>query len=104
MKRKQQHLQVYLKAIRQGQEGRKLKRMIAFLTESHLDSNGGYPYDFKWIGDTLAVASLDHDEATQLKTYERDALIAWHDRAVAYLKEDPEETWATACWETMEEE
>jgi hypothetical protein len=80
----------------------KLERMIKFLTESHLDVFGGYPYDCVWIGDTLVVASLDdfkERHRTQIEKYDRKKLIDWHDRAVEFVEEEGE-TMRTALWET----
>jgi len=33
--------------------------VMEFLTESHLDTDGGYPYDWTQIDDTVVIATLD---------------------------------------------
>lgn len=72
----------------------KLRAMVAYLTQSHLDHDGGYPYDYEWFEEdrTLAVASLDPGsgpgggQATSLEVYSRRELLLWYDRAaVVYL-------------------
>ena len=82
----------------------KLERMIEFLTESHLDVFGGYPYDYEWVDDTLIVAALDDAKErhrTLIGKYNREELIDWYDRAVDMF-ETENETFETALWETNE--
>lgn len=76
----------------------KLRAMVAYLTRSHLDHDGGYPYDYEWFEEdgTLAIASLDlgrgpgGGQATSLEVYSRRELLSWYDRAaVVYLDHLP---------------
>jgi len=58
-----------LKAIR-------VQMIIEHLSESHLDNDGGYPFDYGWIGDVLVVAELG-EKGTRLARYSRDYLSEW---------------------------
>jgi hypothetical protein len=68
----------------------KLRGMIEYLCERDADAFGGYPYDFKWIGRTLAVASLYERGGTKLVTYTRKELLRWFDRARRFHKKHKE--------------
>jgi hypothetical protein len=68
----------------------RLNTMIEWLTENHLDSLGGYPHDWKWIGNTLVVADLDDRKernATLLVTYQKIELLRWCKRAEKFMSE-----------------
>ena len=81
-------------------------KMIKFLTESHLDAFGGYPYDWTIIGDQVVVAELDDGkdrQRTQLAIWTVPELLAWHDRAVAEQAADVECDWIDACLEAYPE-
>jgi hypothetical protein len=86
----------------------RLDELIEFLTEDHLDTVGGYPYDYCWLEDKLIVAGLDAGKEynrTQVEIYDRKQLLAWHKRAERFAKKYPEEkeNKATCFWETKEE-
>lgn len=69
----------------------KMDRVIQFLTQGHLESEGGYPYDYLEEGDVFYVAELDDGkerQATLIKTYSHKYLIDWYDRAHCYLSEN----------------
>lgn len=69
----------------------KLERVIAFLTDSHLETYGGYSYDYVECCDVIYVASLDDSKErcrTLIESYRKEHLVAWYDLALAYLKED----------------
>lgn len=73
----------------------KLDRVIEYLTESHLEFHGGYPYDHGIIEDaqTVIVASLDDSKdrlRTQLETYFIPDLMVWFDEAAEIMRGDPE--------------
>jgi TorA maturation chaperone TorD len=61
--------------------------MRRWLTERHLHTEGGYPYDSLWIGDQLIVASLSHDGETTIDVYERGHLLSWFYRALREVEE-----------------
>ena len=61
-----------------------LDAVIAHLTEGPLD-DGGYPYDYEWLGSTLVIAELDHDE---VGLYKRRDLLRWHRLAARFLREN----------------
>lgn len=71
---------------------KKIEKVIEHLTESHLETHGGYAYDYQWIGEYLVVAGLDDAKErnrTKIDTYHRGNIIAWYDRAEAFLKDNP---------------
>lgn len=68
----------------------KLGGMIEYLCERDADAHGGYPYDFKWIGRTLAIAGLYERGGTKLVTYSREELLRWFDRARQFYKKRKE--------------
>jgi len=82
---------------------RSLEKVIEFLTESHLDTYGGYPYDYEIHDDYLFVAELDDGKeraATLLKKYPIAALEAWYKEARKF-KAEYKEDWTCAFFETM---
>ncbi len=84
---------------------KKLEKILEFLTESHLDCYGGYPYDAAKIGTTWIIASLDDFKdrnQTKLEMYKEDALVQWYDRAVEFHRENPKEDFETCMYETEE--
>lgn len=68
-------------------DGAKIEAVIEFLTERHLECNGGYPYDYRIIGNHLIIAELPADLETRLSVYLLDRLPAWYDRAEAEREE-----------------
>jgi len=54
--------------------------VIASLTESHLDTIGGYPYAGLWVGDTFVYATLEDNE-TDIHSITKKQMIAWCKRA-----------------------
>lgn len=81
----------------------KLEKVIEFLTESHLDSDGGYPYDYSThFRGYIVVASLEYDGSTQIDVYKKRDLIRWYDRAIRFQKHYPEEDFKMAMMETDE--
>jgi hypothetical protein len=85
----------------------RLDTMVEFLTESHLDVFGGYPHDYRWIGQTLVVADLDDGKernATQLLVTNRSALIAWCKRAEKYQTKFPNSDIEECLYETERKE
>ena len=82
---------------------KRLDEIIEFLTETHLDTEGGYLYDHCWIGDTLVIAGLDPGKEnlrTSIDTYTRRSLIAWHKRAEKFAAEHSKESSEVCFWET----
>jgi hypothetical protein len=65
----------------------KLDRVIQWLTEGHLESEGGYPYDYETHAGRVFIASLEDDLETELLSYDLKALEKWYDRAAAYVAE-----------------
>jgi len=80
---------------------KKLDKMIERLTTGHLEHAGGYPYDWVRIGDEIVIAELPADNETRIARYYVGDLIAWHDAAIAEMKEYPDTDWASACIDTM---
>jgi hypothetical protein len=71
-------------------ESQAIDTIVTYLTESHLEHHGGYPYDYKWIGDTLVVAGLDDGkarDATELIVLTRNDILTWYKAARAMLPE-----------------
>jgi hypothetical protein len=71
-------------------ESQALDTIVTWLTERHLEYDGGYPYDYEWIGDTLAIAGLDggkENNATTLIVLKRSDILRWHKAALAILPE-----------------
>jgi hypothetical protein len=64
---------------------KKLDLVLEFLTESHLEIDGGYPYDQAKIGSCWVIAGLSSDGSTEIQAFEEDDLIDWYDRAMAFL-------------------
>lgn len=69
-------------------EDEKVEAMLCWVTTGHLESHGGYPFDWHWCGDTLVVAGLDaaKDCATEIVLYTRSQLLAWFDRAAEHMR------------------
>lgn len=66
----------------------KVMAVVAYLTESHLDLYGGYPYDWIAIDQWLIIAELDDGKdrnRTSISTYKRKTIIDWYDSAVHQL-------------------
>ena len=66
----------------------KRDRVIRYLTESHLDSEGGYPYDYDVFMGVVFIAGLDDAKErnrTELLTYNTQHLVDWYDRAADYI-------------------
>ena len=64
----------------------KLDAVVTFLTEAPLD-DGGYPYDYEWLGSTLVIAELDDDGATKIGIYKRSDLLRWYRLASRFLRD-----------------
>lgn len=67
----------------------KTERMVQFLTESHIQTHGGYPYDYIIRGDVLFVAALDDRKErarTEAIAYSIAGLSDWYDRAAEYIR------------------
>lgn len=66
--------------------------------------DGGYPGDIIWIGDTLAYTSANTGEkhGSQLGVITRKEMLAWYNRAVAFLKQHewPDDEINDALYET----
>jgi hypothetical protein len=67
------------------QEEKKLDAVIKHLTEV---GDGGYPGNSLWIGETLAYTSANtcDEYACQLGSITRKEMLAWYDRAAAFLE------------------
>ena len=64
-------------------------KIIEFLTESHLESNGGYPHDYAFVAHHLVIADLNEAKErnqTQLKVYKFSTLRKWLRRARKYAE------------------
>lgn len=48
-------------------------------SDSRLDTSGGYPDRFAFIGNLIVIASLDHDGAPDLKIQDVEKFITEHD-------------------------
>lgn len=62
----------------------------SYLTTSHLDYRGGYPYDYFIWGGGMWVAELDAGKdyaATSLAFYSDGYLLEWKEAANAWFKE-----------------
>jgi hypothetical protein len=64
--------------------------VLNVLVNGHLDSDGGYSYDWEQIGDKIAIASLDGDNETQLLSYSIEYLIEWQEAAAEMYEEENE--------------
>jgi hypothetical protein len=53
----------------------KLEAVIEYLTTRHLEMQGGYPFDYRWFGNKLAIAAIDHDDASRLEVYTKAQLL-----------------------------
>ena len=83
----------------------RLEKMVKFLTEDHLETVGGYPYDWDIIGKRLIIAGLDPGKdyaATSLSSFRVGDVLKWHDRAMLARQKD-DLTWEEACYETWPE-
>ncbi len=63
-------------------------RVIRWLTESHINAYGGYPYDFEIHAGKLFVASLDDGKdrnRTTIDVYDVKSLAAWYNDALSQL-------------------
>ncbi len=68
----------------------KVDRVIEYLTEGHLHSDGGYPYDFVEHAGKIFVATLDDAKErnrTLICVYTIRQLETWYNRAVKHIKE-----------------
>lgn len=67
----------------------KLQVIIDHLTEV---IDGGYPGDHVWIGNTMAYVTQNTGEKydSQLGTITRREMLAWYDRAAAFLEDRPD--------------
>lgn len=88
----------------------KVDAVIAFLTESHLDTFGGYPHDYMEFRGWVIIADLDDGKErnrTVLRTYKRKTLIRWYDDAVSEYggsPDDEDSTFIDALFETQPDE
>lgn len=67
----------------------KIERVLKWLTESHLEMHGGYPYDYFIDRQIVWIAALDggKDRArTSLWSYRITDLVCWYDNALEYIK------------------
>jgi hypothetical protein len=68
----------------------KLQCVIRHLTESHLEVDGGYPYDWCEVAlDFIVIAALDARKelaATKVEVYAKPILIALYDIAVSLIR------------------
>jgi len=81
----------------------RINTMIEFLTESHLDTFGGYPYDWLRIGDKFIIAELDDGKernCTMLRTYKKSQMIAWCKRAEKYREKHTVTKFEECLYET----
>jgi hypothetical protein len=79
------------------QEPYTLEDLEEHITESHLRSRGGYPYDCQWIGDVFAVASIPQDNESRLDTYTKVELETWlaaaNEMRLEAIADGEEEEW-----------
>lgn len=61
-------------------------RLVAYLTEFHLQHQGGYPFDSAVIGEEFVIAEVDDQDETHLRRYPIETLFAWHAQAKEYRK------------------
>ena len=61
--------------------------LIEVLTEMHLSDEGGYPYDYTWVGNVLVVATIDHDNASKIDTYTGRQVRQWIKDANSHIKD-----------------
>ena len=60
------------------------------LTESHLETRGGYPHDWKELPDgSFAVAEITYDGAARLEIYSAQIMSRWVTEMQAMI-DDPE--------------
>ena len=84
-----------------GPEG--MEKVIAVLTAGHLDSFGGYPYDWTEHEGKMFIASLDDGKdrnRTQIESYPLNELRAWEIRARRWREEEPDASWSECVNET----
>lgn len=66
----------------------KIEKVIDYLTTSHLDSFGGYPFPWRRIGDSIVIASSFPDTGkVTLEVYEDTELAKWYDGAALLMAE-----------------
>lgn len=67
-----------------------IENLVLLCDLARIQSQGGYRCDWTWVGDSLVVASMDHDDAPELLVYSREYLEEWQRRAIGMMQEDPE--------------
>jgi len=73
-----------------------LDACVELLTESHLETWGGYPYDYERDGDTLWIAALDSGKdnaATRLERHYITTILTFAFQAQKHAAEDGDEDW-----------
>lgn len=75
------------------------ERLFLYLTESHLDSQGGYPFDSAVIGEEFVIAAIDDQDQSHLYRYPIELLFVWHEQAAKY-KKSTRCDWTSAFIET----
>jgi len=69
----------------------KKRRVIRWLTESHIFVWGGYPHDWEEHAGKLFVADLNDCKErvqTQILSFDLADLPVWYDRAAEYIKDN----------------
>ena len=75
--------------------------LIDVLTRSHLDTDGGYPYDWVWIAGYLVIAAVNGDGSGELWVFADTDVAAWIGRVEQALAKDEDELVIPTVWEEM---
>jgi hypothetical protein len=80
----------------------KLDAIIEHLTQV---IDGGYPGEHIWVGDTMAYTSANTGDkyGSQLRVITAAEMVAWYDRATAFLRDNPDHDMSSALYETARE-
>jgi hypothetical protein len=84
-----------------------VEEMVEFVTSN----DRIMPWPCQWVtSDILVVVDLNYDNEPGIEVYRKDQLLAWHQRAKAFLEENNEDgffgegnvAFYSACFETKE--
>jgi hypothetical protein len=81
------------------------EKLTVVVNELTANADGFDSWPWEWVGDTLAIASLDYDNRVQLDLHMRSDLVAWVGRAEARVAaggqaDDEEFAFSAAVYET----
>ena len=86
-----------------ARDDKRIEKVLEYLCESHLETVGGYPYDWIEYQGQYFIAELDGFKeygATLIKQYSREQLLTWYEEAKQYRRETRNADWEEAFGET----